>query len=121
MHGVWWLYCDLPGERHQHDQYGFKRMKSGQLHISSIVVTAHPDRIGLTTDRINAMPIAEVALADARGKMVVTLETTDEHELVQALTDIQLLPGVASAALAYHEVIAHSDNLDSIEPPWSQA
>ena len=41
--------------------------------------------------------------------MIVTLETPDEHTLVQGLTDIQLMPGVASAALCYH----HSEDAAS--------
>lgn len=71
-------------------------------HISSLVVTADPARIGTVTGAIAAIPAAEIALSDPSGKLIVTLETPGETEMVRALTDIQLLPGVASAALVYH-------------------
>lgn len=72
------------------------------LHISSLVVTADPTRLDMVKAAISALDIAEIAIADPSGKMVVTLETPDETALVQGLTDIQLMPGVASAALCYH-------------------
>ena len=75
---------------------------SQSLHISSLVVTADPKRLDIVHAAINALEIADIAISDPSGKMVVTLETPDEYELVQGLTDIQLMPGVASAALCFH-------------------
>ena len=83
------------------------------LHISSLVVTADPERLDAVTTAISALEIAEIAISDPSGKMVVTLETPDEHALVQGLTDIQLMPGVASAALCYH----HSESSDPSVAP----
>jgi nitrate reductase NapD len=37
------------------------------------------------------------------GKMIVTLETTSEHEIAARLSDINGLPGVVSAALVFHQ------------------
>ena len=73
-----------------------------EFHISSIVVTADPRRLNIVTPEIAALEIAEIAYSDANGKMIVTLETESERAMVDALTAIQLMPGVASAALAYH-------------------
>ena len=73
------------------------------VHISSILVTANPDRLADVRKAIGAYPIAELAGGNETGKLIVTLETSNEGEMVQALTDIQLMPGVISAALAYHE------------------
>ena len=84
---------------------------SSPIHISSIVVTADPTKLQSVTDRISAIEFAEIAIADPSGKLVVTLETPDEHTLVQGLTDIQLLPGIASAALCFH----HSDTASAID------
>lgn len=75
---------------------------SQTVHISSLLVTAHPDRLGQVAADITAMDIAEVAHANDAGKIIVTLETPDESAIVQALTDIQLIKGVVSAALVYH-------------------
>ena len=78
---------------------------SGVLHISSILVTADPGRLDEVEPAINAYPIAEIAGGNQSGKLIVTLETADEGQMVQALTDIQLIPGVASAALVYHQTV----------------
>lgn len=75
---------------------------SRPIHISSIVVTADPLRIDLVVDQISQIAIADIAVRDPSGKLIVTLESESEAAMVQALTDIQLLPGVASAALVYH-------------------
>ena len=74
-----------------------------RLHISSIVVTADPAQLNRVKPAITNIPIADIAVTGKHGKLIVTLETPTESEMVQALTDIQLLPGVASAALVYHQ------------------
>lgn len=79
------------------------------IHISSLVVTADPARLDMVKASISALDIAEIAIADPSGKLVVTLDTPDEAALAQGLTDIQLMPGVASAALCYH----HSEDAAS--------
>ena len=80
-----------------------------KLHISSIVVTADPNRLDTVIPAINALEIAEVSLTGPMGKLVVTLETDSEADMIQGLTDIQLMPGVASAALCYH----HADGAEA--------
>jgi nitrate reductase NapD len=89
---------------------------SDAVHISSIVVTADPARLDLVEPAITAHPIAEIAMSTAQGKLIVTLETPDQQEMVQALTDIQLMPGVVSAALAYHH-----HTTDAAAPAATQA
>ncbi|WP_299844996.1 chaperone NapD [uncultured Roseovarius sp.] len=80
-----------------------------KTHISSLLITAKPDLVPQVVNSITDMPIAEVAHSDAVGKIIVTLETPDESAIVQALTDIQLLDGVVSAALVYHHAEALAD------------
>ena len=75
---------------------------SEEFHISSVVVTADPRRRAEVEPAITALGIADIAYSDPGGKMIVTLETENERDMVDALTAIQLMPGVASAALAYH-------------------
>jgi nitrate reductase NapD len=71
-------------------------------HVSSLVVRAVPERLADVTRRIGALNAAEVALSDASGKIVVTLETTDEAEIVGAMSAMQHMNGVVSVALVYH-------------------
>lgn len=73
------------------------------FHIASLFVQAHPVNRHTIEQNIAALPGAEVAHADDQGRIIVTLETSSEDEIVQALTDIQLLTGVVSASLVYHQ------------------
>lgn len=80
-----------------------------KVHISSLLVTANPEITPSVVASINEMAIAEVAFSNEVGKIIVTLETEDEAEIVQALTDIQLKDGVANASLVYHHAEAIAD------------
>ena len=76
-------------------------------HISSLVVRAHPARLTAVAARIAQLSVAEVAMTDlATGKLVVALETRDEHEIVAAMNAMQNLPGVVSVALVFHQTDA---------------
>lgn len=74
------------------------------IHISSLLVSARPSLLGQVEQDLSEITIAEVAHVDPVGKIIVTLETSDESAIVQALTDIQLIDGVASAALVFHQI-----------------
>lgn len=58
---------------------------------------------------IAAIPEAEVALADPSGKIIVTLETSDEGAIVDAMHAIERMRGVVSAALVYHQADSATD------------
>lgn len=76
-------------------------------HISSLVVRAHPVRTEGIAARIARFGIAEVALTDAAtGKIVITLETRDEDEIVAAMNAIQRMDGVVNVALVFHHIDA---------------
>ena len=76
------------------------------VHISSLLVSARPEKAKGAAAQIESLPIAEIAHRDEAGKIIVTLETTNESEIVSALSDIQLIDGVVSAALVYHQTDA---------------
>ena len=75
-------------------------------HISSLVVRAHPARLDAVVARIGRLSVADVALSDPSGKIVVTLETRDEDEIVAAMAALQRMAGVVSVALVYHQTEA---------------
>lgn len=79
-------------------------------HISSLLLRAEPARLAEVTSAIAARKAAEVALSDPSGKIIVTLETDNEAEIVDHLNALSLLDGVVSAALVYHQT-------DQIEQP----
>ena len=76
---------------------------SETVHIASLLVQALPDQQGSIEAGIQELAGAEVAHGDGQGRLIVTVETSSEANIVQTLTDIQLLPGVVSAPLVYHQ------------------
>jgi nitrate reductase NapD len=78
-------------------------MSPDEVHISSLIVQAMPASMPAVTASVSAMPGLEVHAVEA-GKMVVVLETADEGEIVARLSEINLLDGVMSVNLVYHQV-----------------
>ena len=72
-----------------------------EAHISSLVVHARHEKIAAVRDALLAMPGVEIP-AESVGKLVVTLETATEADIVTRLNDISLTEGVLSAALVFH-------------------
>ena len=79
-----------------------------EAHVSSLVVHVRPERSRAARAALTGMPGVEVH-AEARGKIVVTLETDTEADIVVRLNEISLLDGVMSAALVYHHVEATAE------------
>jgi nitrate reductase NapD len=75
-----------------------------EYHISSLVVHGKPAEIDAIRQAIEALPGAEVHGVGPTGKMVVTLETTVEQDILSRISDINLIDGVMSASLIYHQV-----------------
>jgi nitrate reductase NapD len=63
-----------------------------EVHTSSLIVQAMPETLPPVTACVRAMPGLEVHAVEA-GKMVVTLETADEGEIVARISEINLLNG----------------------------
>ncbi len=82
-------------------------MPGDEYHISSLVVHGRPQEIDAIRRAIEVMPGAEVHGVGPTGKMVVTLETAVEQDILSRISDINLIAGVISAALVYHQVDGH--------------
>ena len=78
---------------------------SDGLHISSLLLRADPKTLPHIKEAIEAREGADVVVADESGKIIVTLESENESEIVECLNDFSLLDGVVSSALVYHEVV----------------
>lgn len=70
-------------------------------HVSSLVVHARLERVPDVLAALSLMPEAEVHGEPSAGKIVVTLETGTEHDVVHIMGRIGELPGVLSTALVY--------------------
>jgi nitrate reductase NapD len=72
-----------------------------EAHISSLVVHVRPERAETVRAALAAFPGVEIH-GEGGGKIVLTLETESEAEIVSRLNEISLLEGVMSAALVFH-------------------
>ena len=75
-----------------------------ELHISSLIVHARPEAAGAIRAAIERLPGMEVHAVSPVGKMVVTLETDSEAEIVTRLNGVSLFDGVYAATLVFHSV-----------------
>ena len=75
-----------------------------ELHITSCLVHARPDRLDRVRRDLAALEGVDVHGASAAGKIVVTVEAANEHGIVERLADMRDLPGVLSAVLVFHQI-----------------
>ncbi len=73
-----------------------------EIHISSLVVHSRPSQATAVAARLRGMPGVEVRGGVEAGKLVVTLETASEAEVVERLNAIQVLAAVLAATLVFH-------------------
>jgi periplasmic nitrate reductase NapD len=88
-----------------------------ELHIASLVVHAAPRRLGRVAEAIASLPGALVHASSVNGKLVVTLEEGSAAAMTQAVSSIQRIDGVLSAALVYQ----CADSLDAMNEEMSDA
>ena len=81
---------------------GGGRATEDEHHVSGLVVHARPERLAEVLGSLRAMPGLELHAESPAGKVVATLETLSEDEVVRLLGEIGELPGVLSTALVYH-------------------
>ena len=74
-----------------------------EFHVSSLVVHCRRERADEVATVMGAMDGMEVHGGVPEGKLVVTLETATEDEIVERLNQVQLLDGVLAATLVFHQ------------------
>ena len=75
---------------------------SGECHISSLVVHSRIDRVPAIIESLGSIEGAEIHGGQETGKLIVTLETETENQVVERINAIQLLEGVLAATLVFH-------------------
>ncbi|WP_454668641.1 chaperone NapD [Achromobacter kerstersii] len=78
-----------------------------ELHITSLVVHALPQRLPEVRAAILAIAGSEIHGASDTGKLVVTLEAPSTDDMMARISEIQRLDGVLASALVYQ----HADTL----------
>jgi nitrate reductase NapD len=75
---------------------------SRECHISSLVIHSRPDRVSSIIDHLALIEGAEIHGGADTGKLIVTLETDTESQVVECINAIQILDGVLAATLVFH-------------------
>jgi nitrate reductase NapD len=75
------------------------------MHKVGVVVRTRPEFVHAVEQRIRAQPGAEVHAVSEDGRMVVTLEGENRRSVADMIYQLDALPGVLNAAMAYE----HSD------------
>ena len=98
-----------------------KRKAEAPMNVSSIVVTAVPERVDEVSCRLRESGLCEVFLQDSSGRIIVTIEGRDVGEEMRKLTRIQQMEHVVSADLVYsyseHEVMNDLGRFDGRADP----
>lgn len=91
---------------HQRRHFLFGNASVGQApteqHISSLVVHVRPEHVTKAIEALLSMPGTEIPAQDPNGKLIVTLETATDSDIVDRINTIHAIPGVLSAALVFH-------------------
>ena len=74
-----------------------------ELHVSSLVVHCRRERAAEVAATLRGLDGVEVHGGVPEGKLVVTLETATEGDIVERLGQVQGLDGVLAANLVFHQ------------------
>lgn len=80
-----------------------------EFHVTSLVVHARAERLEDVSARITALPGAELHGTGEGGRLIVTLESSNDREMLEGIDAIGAIDGVVSTALVYHEVDSGED------------
>jgi nitrate reductase NapD len=72
------------------------------MNICSLIVHAKPDRAQAVEKELLTLPGVEVHGGQSEGKLVVTVEDTEQSQAADTLTAIGGVEGVINTVLIYH-------------------
>lgn len=78
--------------------------KTPAEHIASILVQARPEVLPRVEAELTRLPGVESHGSNGKGKLILTLETRSDAELMERITRIETAEGVVSASLVFHQV-----------------
>ncbi|WP_350432968.1 chaperone NapD [Shewanella sp. H8] len=75
---------------------------SNELHVTSLIVQVHPEKMAEVRQQIMAIKNAELS-ANNDVKLVVVLEGSSQRSLMDDISTINGIPGVLTATMVYHQ------------------
>jgi periplasmic nitrate reductase NapD len=88
------------------------RYRSREMNISSAIVHAGPGQLPVVQAGLAGL---EVHAVSPEGKLIVTIESTDDGSNVAIYEEIGRLQGVMSTAMVYHQIESEPDREVSVE------
>lgn len=79
------------------------------VNISSLIVGVQPAMIDRVRADLSGLTGVEIHACSDDGRMIVSLETSNERSTVDTFEAIRQLDGVLSAALVYHQFESDPD------------
>lgn len=79
------------------------------MHISGVLVHAHPRRGAGVRAALGAMPGVEIHGVNDDGRMVVTIESDTDGETADLFQQLGRVEGVLSVSLVYHQFEPHPE------------
>jgi periplasmic nitrate reductase NapD len=86
-----------------------------ELHIASLVVHTRPEKMAEVKEWLLQQPNVEIHAEDDRGKLVVVTEQEQAQPILDLIDSTHELPGVANAALVYHEILTELESQEELE------
>ncbi len=80
-----------------------RSIESRVLNISSAIIYAAADQHQSLRNRLSILRGVEIHAATDDGKMVITIESDNDHEAVNTYEAIERLPGVLSMAMIFQQ------------------
>jgi len=75
---------------------------SNELHVTSLIVQVHPDKMADVRQKIMAIKNAELS-TNNDVKLVVVVEGPSQRSLMDDISTISAIPGVLTATMVYHQ------------------
>lgn len=77
---------------------------ASEWHVCSLILQCNPKKIAQIQTALLAVPYTEIPAVDAeKGKLVVVMQSHDEHQLLREMEDTRNIDGVIDVTLVYHE------------------
>ena len=93
------------------------RGATSDVHIASILVQAWPEKLPGVEADLTRLPGVESHGSAGPGKLVLTIETRSDAELVGRISEIETADGVIAASLVYHQAQETGDDATGCQAP----
>ncbi|SUB23563.1 chaperone NapD [Avibacterium avium] len=78
--------------------------KAEEWHVCGVIVQCNPQKIEKIKTALLALPYAEVPAEDVeKGKLVVVMQSHDQHLLLEQMEQARNIDGVITVSLVYHQ------------------